>query len=216
MGVSTLKGRNVKIEVALTYGTAKTVSAVTKAVQGVATSTAHAMTDGTIGYFDAVTGMTQLEGMAQSVTAKTTDGFTLEKLNTTNYSTYGTGTFVPVATWGTFGVVTSFELSGGEATKIDTTTLEDDVKQEENGMLSAQSANFGSLVPSATNTAFDTVEAAAVSGAYILIRATYANGARVIFRGQPSLPTMSTQMDANVTSGFNCTVKGRALRLPAA
>ena len=216
MGIATLKGRNVKIEVALTYATAKTVTAVSKATQGVATSTAHALVDGTIGYFDAVSGMTELDGMAQSVTAKTTDGFTLEKLDTTSYSTYGTGSFVPVATWGTLGTVTSFELSGGEATKLDTTTLLDVVKQEENGMLSAQSVAFGSLVPSSTHTAFDAVDAAAVSGAYMVFRATFPNGYRVIFRGQPSLPSLSSQMDANVTTGFNSTVKGRALRLPAA
>ena len=216
MGIATLKGRNVKIEIGLTTSTAKTVTAVTKASPGVATSAAHALVDGTIGFFDAVTGMVELEGMAQSVSAKTTDGFTLEKMDTTSFTTWATGTFVPVATWGTLGVVTSVELSGGEATKLDTTTLLDVVKQEENGMLSAQSVAFGALVPAATHAAFDALEAAAVSGAYLVFRATFPNGARYIWRGQPSLPSMSTQLDSNVTTGFNSTVKGRALRLSAA
>lgn len=216
MGIATLKGRNVKVEIALTTATAKTVTAVTKATQGIAASTAHGLVDGTIGYFDAVTGMVELDGMAQSVTAKTTDNFTLEKLDTTSYTTYGTGTFVPAATWGTLGTVTSFELSGGDATKLDSTTLLDVVKQEENGMLGAQSVTFGALVPAAAHAAFDAVDAAAVSGAYLVFRATFPNGYRVIWRGQPSLPGLSAQMDANITTGFNSTVKGRALRLPPA
>lgn len=216
MGVQTLKGRNVKIEIGLTTATAKSVTAVSKASPGVATTAEHGLTAGTIGYFATSPGMSEIEGMALSVANPAAGTFELEKTNTTNFGTFTTSDFTPVASWATLGVVTTFELSGGEATKLDSTTLLDNMKQEDNGMLSAQSVTFGALVPAASHVAFDALDAAAMDGAFMVFRATFSNGYRVIFRGQPSLPSMSTQMDANVTSGFNSTVKGRALRLPPA
>ena len=68
--MSTQTGRNVRVEIAATYDTAKTVSAVTKANPGVASSTSHGMANGAIGYFsDTTEGMNELAGGALAATA---------------------------------------------------------------------------------------------------------------------------------------------------
>ena len=62
-----LIGRNVRIEVSKTEVAAKTVTAVSLANPGIATSTAHGLLDGSVGYFTGVTGMSQLDGQAARV-----------------------------------------------------------------------------------------------------------------------------------------------------
>ena len=52
--MSNVKGRGVRVEIAATYGTPITVTAVTLASPGVATSAAHGQSNDTVGYFSSV------------------------------------------------------------------------------------------------------------------------------------------------------------------
>ena len=214
MGINVLKGRKVRIEVATALMVAKPVTAVSKANPGVATSAAHGLANGTIGFFDAVGGMSELEGMAAAVANSATGTFELQRLDTTTFGTYTGGNFVGVQTWATLAEATSLQVGGGDASTIDITTLLDDMRQEENGLLAAQSVSIGAFVAAATSAAMDAVEAAARSNAYLVFRATWPNGYRVIFRAQPSLPGMDTNVDQAVTGGFSASVKGWITTLP--
>lgn len=209
-----LKGRNVKIEVALTFGAAKVVSAVSKAKPGVASSASHGLTNGTIGYFSLLSGMSEIDGQAISVGNSAAGTFELQKIDTTNFTPFTSGSFVPVATWATLAAATSLQVGGGDASKQDVTTLLDTVRQEENGLLAAQSVSIGSFVEASSNAAADAVDAAAMNNDYLIFRATWPNGYRVVFRGQPSLPGLDANVDQPVTGGFNCAVKGVVLKLP--
>lgn len=133
--MANVKGRGVTVEIAATYGTAKTVTAVTKASPGVATSTSHGLANDTVGYWSGVTGMAQLEGQATRVKNQSTNAFDLQGLNTTNYATFTAGTFTPVSTWATLSEATSYDIGGGAAEKLDVTRLLDITKQEEQGLL---------------------------------------------------------------------------------
>ena len=111
-------------------GTAKTVSAVTKANPGiVTTSTAHGFSTGDYVYFSGITGMTQINNKIYQITTTSTTKFKLNItastwVNTTSYGTFSTsGTprvtkclnstcSVVVTTSGTHGLVT------GETTQI--------------------------------------------------------------------------------------------------
>ena len=124
-----VKGRGIRVEIAATFGTAKVVTAVTKANPGVATSTAHAMTANTVGYFDTVVGMVQLEKQACRVKNPTANAFDLQGLNTTNYSDFTSGNFIPVATWQTLAEATSYRFGGGSAEKLNATRLIDIVTE---------------------------------------------------------------------------------------
>ena len=181
-------GRGVKVEIAATYADAKTVSAITQASPGVATSTAHGLTDATVGYLSGITGMVQLEGMAVRVNNPLTNTFELETLNTASLSAFtGTCNFTPVATWSTIGIATSYAIGGGEAEKLDNTTLLDDIKQQINGLLAAQSVSINVNAETFNSAAMQLVEDAARNASDVVFRITLKDGSVRVFRGQPSL-----------------------------
>lgn len=211
-----VKGRQVRVEVAATYGAAKTVTEVTAANPGVASSTGHGLTAGSVGYFASVAGMDQLEGQVASVKTPTTDAFTLEKLDTTNFGDYTDGDFIPVTAWKTLSKSTGYEIGGGSADKTDDTTLLDSMKKEGVGHLAAQTVTISGFAEEYNSDAADIVEAAARAGEAIVFRITLKNGGRRIFRGTPSLPNESLSVSANGTGSFEVAPVGQVLRLPAA
>jgi hypothetical protein len=77
-------------------GSAKTITAVTKANPGVITSNSHGFSDGDEIYIENVGGMTELNGRNYIVANATTNTFTLKDLfgvniNTTSFTTYTSG-----------------------------------------------------------------------------------------------------------------------------
>ena len=214
--MATQTGRNVRVEIAATYGAAKTVTAVTKASPGVATSTSHAMTDGTIGYFsDDVAGMEEIAGAAFSVDAPATNTFNLEGEDTSTYGTFTSGTFIPVASWATLSTATSYEISDSAPDQIDATVLLRRIKLQEAGLLANQTITFGNL-SDAQLSAFTLLKnAAKTNGGYVVGRITLSNGERRIFRGQPSLPGESLSVGQKATNNLQILVKGFVGMLPA-
>lgn len=209
-------GRGVKVEIAATYSAAKTVSAITNASPGVATSTAHGLTDATVGYLSGITGMVQIEGMAVRVNNPLANTFELESLNTTSFSTFtGTCSFTPVATWSTIGIATSYSVGGGEAEKLDNTTLLDDVKQLINGLLAAQTVSINVNAETFNSAAMQLVEDAARASSDVVFRITLKDGSVRVFRGQPSLAGEDVQRGAIGTGTFSVTVKGFVIKAAA-
>ena len=208
-----LIGRSVRVEVSKTETAAKTVSAVTQASPGVATSTSHGLADGSVGYFNAVTGMVNLEGQAARVDAPVTNTFNLEGINTTNYPSFTAGTFVPVSVWSTLSRAASYDIGGGDADPIDTTVLLDTIKQQANGLLAAQTVKFDLKLDTTDEEALGLVRAAALSQAYLVFRITLSDGSQRVFRGQPSLPGENVGQGALGTGAFTVNVKGSVLFL---
>lgn len=213
--MSVPKGRNCRVEIAATYAAAKTVTSITKAVPPVVTSSAHALAEGTIGYFDTVVGMEELLGCAGSVDATATNTFNAEGIDSTSFGTFTSGTFTPVATWLTLSSATSYEIPEGSADELDATTLLDRIKQTQAGLLAAQNVQLSKLSDMQLP-ALALVRAAALNDGYIVVRITLSNGERRVFRGQPSLPGESLGLNALATSGFGIKVKGQVLMLAAA
>lgn len=213
--MSVPKGRNVRVEIAATYNAAKTVTAVTKAVPPLVTSSAHALAEGTIGYFDAVAGMDELQGQAVSVDATATNTFNAEGLDSTTFGTFTAGNVIPVATWLTLSSATSYEIPEGAADELDATTLLDRIKQTDTGLMAAQNVQL-SKFSDMQLPALAIVRAAALNDGFIIVRITLNNGERRVFRGKPSLPGESLGVNALATSGFGIKVKGQILFLAAA
>jgi hypothetical protein len=214
--MATHKGRAVRVEVALTFGSTKTLSAITKANPGVATSNSHGLSEGAIGYLSSVGGMVELEDQVISVDGTATNTFNLEGINTTGFTTFDTAaTLTPVATWGTLSTVTSYEIGGGDISQLDTTTLLDNQMQNDAGMLGLSNvtlSQFNDL--QSASMAF--VRAAALAGSLCIFRITNSNGERRIFRGHPSLPSESVQVNQMATGNLSIVVKKQLLFLPAA
>lgn len=213
--MANVKGRNVKIEIAATYSTAKTVTAVTQATTGVATSATHGMANDTVGYWSGVTGMAQLEGQATRVKNTAANAFDLQGLNTTNYSAFTAGTFTPVATWSTLSEATSYDIGGGSADKLDVTTLLDIVKKEEQGLLPTQNVTMDVIAQDTPSAAMQLLESAVQTQGAVVVRITLGNGAVRVFRGEPSLPGESVSQGAVGTGSLDYAVKGFVLKLAA-
>ena len=213
--MANVKGRGVTVEIAATYGTAKTVTAVTKASPGVATSTSHGLANDTVGYWSDVTGMSQLDGQATRVKNQSTNAFDLQGLNTTNYATFTAGTFTPVSTWATLSEATSYDIGGGAAEKLDVTRLLDITKQEEQGLLPVGTVSMNVLAQETPSAAMLLLENAVQTQGAVVVRITLASGAVRIFRGEPSLPGESVQQGQVGTGSLDFAIKGFVLKLAA-
>lgn len=213
--MTTLVGRNVRIEVSKTEATAKDVTAVTTAKPPVATSTAHALTNGAVGYFKDVTGMVNLEGQAARVSAADTNTFTLAGMDASKWAAYTGGKFVPVTAWSTLSRSSGYSIGGGDAARQDDTCLIDTITQEINGLLAAESVTLNLKKQTIDEEALELVRTAARNQEYLVFRITLVDGAQRVFRGQPSMPGEDVQVGAIGTGSFGVTVKGAVLYLPA-
>jgi hypothetical protein len=209
-------GRGVKVEVEATTAAAKSVTAVTQAAVGVATSASHALAEGAIAYFTGVSGMVQLEGQAISVDAPVTNTINLEGLNTTNFPAFtGTANLTPIATWSTVGNASGYQIGGGDANDVDQTTLIDDIQQLTPGLLNAQTVSISGF-SAFSSAAMQKVIQAAYDQTPLTFRVTLKNGERRVFRGIPALAGEDMQVGQSATGQFSVRVTGRVLFLPAA
>ena len=210
-----LIGRGVRVEVQKAVAAAKTITSISLAKPGVANSTAHALTDGTVGFLTGVTGMVNLDGQAVRVDAPAANTFELQGIDTTTYPAFTAGTIVPVTAWSTLSRSTSYNIGGGAAEKIKTTVLLDEIEQQANGLLAAQTVSFNVNHETVDEEALQLISVAAINQEYLVFRITFKDGAQRIFRGQPSMPGEDVGQGALATGTLEVTVKGMVLRLPA-
>lgn len=210
-----VKGRGIRVEVAATFGAAKVVTAVTKASPGVATSAAHALVNNTVGYWNNVSGMVQLEKQACRLKNVATNTFELQGLNTGQYSDFVSGDFIPVLTWQTLAEATSYRFGGGSAEKLNATRLIDIVTQEELGNLPADALNIGVLAQDTPSAAMQLFESAVQTQGICIVRITLGNGAVRVCTIEPGLPGEDVQQGQLGTGSLDGAVKGLVLKLAA-
>ena len=207
-------GRGVRIEIGKTMGAAKAVSAVTTDSPGVATSAAHALTNGSVGVFLNVTGMASLEGQAVRVGSPDTNTFELQGIDTTKAPAFTGGQFSPVTAWSTVARATNYNMGGGEANAQDGSVLLDDLAKQTAGQLAAQTVSIGLLAEDYNSEALDLIEQTALDQEYLVWRITFKTGAQRIFYGSPSIPGESLERGQLGTGSISVMIKGRVLKLP--
>ena len=212
---TTVKGRNVRIELGATYGVAIPVTGITQANPPVATATAHGLLEDSAGYFDLVSGMVQLNGQGIVVENVSPNTFQLLGINGINFPAFASGSFYPVLTWVTLGEATSYTIGGGAPTKLDVTTLLDVIMQQENGLLAAQSLVMKVLALTVPSVAMNLVISSAQSGVKVVIRITHPDGAVRLCYGEPSIPGEDVQQGAVGNGQIDFSVKGFILSLAA-
>jgi hypothetical protein len=208
-----IRGRGIRVEIGATFGTAKVVTAVTKANTGVATSNAHAMTNNTVGYFQNVVGMVQLERQACRLRNVAANTFELQGLNTTNFSDFTSGDFIAVLSWQTLAESTSYEIGGGTAERLNATRLIDVIAQEELGNLPADTLSISVLAQDTPPAAMLLLDTAAQTQSFVVVRITHTNGAVRVCTAEPGLPGESVQQGQLATGSIEFAVKGLVLRL---
>lgn len=213
--MSNVKGRGIRVEVALTFAAAIAVDSVSQATVGVATETAHGLANNAVGFFSAVSGMVQLEDQAIRVKNVAANTFELQGLNTSLYSAYVSGNFTPAATFGTLGESTSYSIPDANTEDLDATTLLDVIDVIDAGNMAAQPLTLNVLAKEVLSTAMAFIEAAARTGTKILVRITLQQGAVRLYYGVPSAPGEDVQ--AKQLGKGSLSVKGRGflLKLPA-
>lgn len=195
-----VKWSNVQVAIQSALAAADTITAITKASPGVASSTSHGMTDGTFAKITAL-GMHQVDSRVFRLSGSSTNAFNLEGENTTAYDTFTSGSAEAITFGITMTTATGLTASGGDFDFIDVTTIHDNVRKQVPGLASAASYSFECLWDPA-DTALAALKVASDNQAQRAIKFTFAGGQIVTFNGYVGctlLPT-GTAQDKVVTS----------------
>lgn len=213
--MSVPKGRKTRVEIAFAYGTAIPITSITNANPAVLSAAAHGQLNGAIGYINAVSGMEQLLGQGISVDAPAAGSFAAEGVDTTSYGVFVSASYTPVSSFVTLSQSTSYSISGGAGSEIDTTTLLDELEQSSIGNLAAQTVQVSGFSDFQLP-AMQTLRTAAINQRLTVFRFTLENGERRVFCGVPTLPGESMSVKQAATGDFTINVKGQVLFLAAA
>lgn len=225
MSTDYIIGAGVKVEIGLVEGASKTISAISLANPGIASSVGHGLAFGSAGYFDTVVGMGEIDGQAARVTdsgSPSADSFGLEDIDTTNFEAFTSGVFVPVSTWATLLQSTTVNFGGGAGKTQDTTTLKDTREKLVTVQNAAETVTIDALSLKEDNTAMAKIRSTARALGFLVFRVTYPPasgqtvGAQRLFRGQPSIPGENVGKGAVGTGQLSVTVKGQVCYLAAA
>lgn len=175
------KWSNVAVAVQSALAAAKTITAITKASTGVATSTAHGYSNGDY-LLLTVTGMWQVDGMVVRVAGVATDTFQLEGVDTTLFDTFVSGTAEKITFGTALSTATSINASGGDFDFVDVTTIHDNVKKQIPGIANLATFSFESIWDVA-DAGLVALKSASDSQAKRAIRFTFANGQKIVFAG---------------------------------
>lgn len=174
----------VAVAVQTALGTAKVITAITKANPAVATSTAHALTNGMLVLLK-VNGMRQLDWRIVRVANQAANTFELEGVNSTAFDTFTSGTAEAITFGANASTFQDINITGGEAAAIPLELIHDDQNYELPGNRSPLVATFGSI--------WDVADAAllALQGFDSLkspcaVSFTFATGAKIYFAAYPS------------------------------
>jgi hypothetical protein len=210
--MTSIVGRNVKVEVALTFAASIAPTAVTKAYPPVATLTSHSLVDGDAGYWVVTAGMVELDAQGFLVDNKATNTWEMPGLDSTDYSTYTAGTAYAAATWGTISESTSYNIGGGAAEQLDDTRLLSIKTSNIAGNLAAQDVSIDIKAAEISGAAMQFVERQALRGLKCLFKVSKGSQVLRVFYGTPSLPGESVSAGAIGTGQFSVTVPAFAIK----
>lgn len=171
--------KNVAVSMQSAIGTAKTITAITKANPGVVSATAHGFENGDIVYLD-IRGMHQLNEKAVRVANKTTDTFELEGVDTTLFDTFTTGTAAEVTLGTTVSTATTISSSGGDFDFIDTTTIHANAKSQIPGLPNATTFSMDHIWD-ASDAGLLAMKAASDAQAKRVFKFQFGSGGKILF-----------------------------------
>lgn len=199
-------GRGVRVDIGITEGSAKTVTAITQADPPVISSTAHGLAAKSLGYMATAPGMEQIEGQSLRFSAVATDSLTVEDIDSTNFGALSAnGSLIPISAWATLVSSTGVNKAGGDSNPLELTVLLDDEQQFEAGMLAAETVTFTGRMETISGTAMAKLREVARAGGFLVFRVTLKDGNVRHFRGQPAIP--SEQLDVGAVGSYSFTVQ---------
>jgi hypothetical protein len=205
---------DVAVRVQSALGSAKTISAITKANPAAVSSAAHGFVDGDIVLLK-VAGMHQLDYVVARVDDSTTDAFELEGVDSTGYGTFASGTAEKV-TFGTeASTLQSVTPSGGEAENVNIQLIHRRRAIAIPGNESALVFGFDSVWDPA-DPALIALKAAGRQRLALAVMFEFPSGAKVYFAGTP-VASLSPGGSAGqaVTTPVSLSVRGDLLAYPS-
>lgn len=189
------KWSNVAVAMQSALGSSKTITAVTKANPGVATSTAHGFVNGDYVLLT-VSGMYQIDGKVVRVANTTANTFELEGVNTTSFDTFSSGTAAAITFGTSITTATDINASGGDFDFIDTTTIHSNVKTQIPGAANPATYTFNNLWD-VSDTGLAALKSASDAQAQRAFKFTFGTGGQIMafagYVGATLLPTGSAQ-----------------------
>lgn len=138
------KWSNVAVSMQSALAADLTISAITKANPGVATSTAHGLSNGDYVYLE-VLGMYQLNERVVRVANVAANTFELEGVDTTLFETFTSGTANKITFGTSITTATGLTASGGNFDFIDTTTIHGNARTQLPGLPAAATYEFENI-----------------------------------------------------------------------
>ena len=193
------------VSIASGYGTVKTVTAITNASPGSATSTAHALTVGT--YVEVTSGWSRLDNKVVRVINPVANAFDLEGIDTTLTSIYptgsGTGSVRAISGFTQLSQILTSSTSGGDQQFLTYQFLESDAQRQIPTTKNPQTVKF-SVADDPALPGFILAGVANDDSLPRGVRITLANGAILLYKAYitlnrtPSL-TVNQIMECEVT-----------------
>lgn len=205
MAVSLPNG--VVISLGTAVGSPKTVSGLTNANPGVATSTSHGYSDGDIVIVSS--GWARLNERVVKVDEKSADTFELVGINTTDTNLYpsgsGTGTTTEVTTWTQITQVLDLQTSGGDMQFATYSFLESDFETQIPTQASPMTMTL-SVADDASLAGYIALAAAAEARTPYALKLAMPSGSVVYYYGYVSFnttPTLTKNQVSAVKATFN-------------
>lgn len=172
---------NTAVAMQSTLGSAKTITAISKASAAVVTGT-HDFAAGDYVVIKSVVGMVEInDRVVRVLSVSTTVSFVCEALDSTGFTTYVSGgTATKVTAFTAFDNATSFNYPEPAPTRIDVTTVHDTIKKEVFGLDEAPQITM-SVLSDPTGTISAAVKTAALAKTTRAFKLTLQNGNILIF-----------------------------------
>ena len=191
---------DTRLEVENTLGTAITVTAVTQGAAPSCTATAHGLTAGDVIKFTVASGMVEMDGQVCRVASATTDAFVIEGVETTDYSTWETGTVEEVTAWYTVSQATDVDLGNASPTELDGSTLLSKRTVTLYGRPGAIAGTISIQHERASANALAKIKAASVSDV-LAFRVTYNTGETSLFGAKTAYSGGRTMNQNSIITG---------------
>ena len=176
------KWSNVAVSVQSAIASTVSCSAITQASQGVVTTgSAHGYSNGDY-VLMTVSGMYQLNYRVFRISSASGSVFTLEGEDTTNYSTFVSGTSQKLTFGTSLATLTNINASGGDFSFIDTTTIHDSIKTQVPGLPNPSTYSFESFWDP-SDAGLIALKSASDAQAQRATLFSFANGQKFVFNG---------------------------------
>lgn len=205
------------MDLASTYASAKTITAITNANPAVVSSTAHGYTNGDI--IELTSGWTGINGRLFRVASSTTDSFALEGVDTSDTSRYaaggGAGSARKITAWTAITQITDVATTGGEQQFLTFGFLEENDDRQLPTTRSPMSMTI-TVADDPAQGYVDVAEAADLRRTPNGLRLNIPNGSKILYNGYTTISeTPALARNNLMTRTLTFSLAGRPTRYDA-